>query len=414
MAIFCWGELAKTANDTTTIAEYIQASVLKHNVSPQAHGLDSYAIYNHRTDDVLDHGDETVIHTKIRPENIYNEKIKFIARAYKATVSDDGNGDFDNIQDAIDYVNGIGGGAIFVKNGTYKQTANIVLYSDITLEGEDDDNTIIDFNETEYHIHISGSTTVYKRNIHILRFKIQNCWYYERGAIYMRYVEDSSILGCYFLDNFNSSEGEGIDIYGYNADRIKVEGNRSDGAGSFGSFFGDQMYVGRNYIINTDSDAITRIGSRSMIINNYIINSGGSGIFTIAQDVESRIVGNAIIEPGSYGIYIFQGDQIQVTDNHIDGNGVTTLGIRLYDADGNIIKGNVIKDFSDNGIHLYNKCKRNVITANQVRNSGDYAVSINHATCINNLITSNVLYNSGIAAIRDISTGTIDSNNIKT
>ena len=76
MAIFCWGELAKTANDTTTIAEYIQASVLKHNVSPQAHGLDSYAIYNHRVDNVIDHKNYSITSDKITSNQIIGKDFR--------------------------------------------------------------------------------------------------------------------------------------------------------------------------------------------------------------------------------------------------------------------------------------------------------------------------------------------------
>lgn len=65
MPVICWGPLGKTAQDPTTIADYIAAEILDHNVSSSAHGLDGYAVYNHRVGDVLDHADGSVLLEKL-------------------------------------------------------------------------------------------------------------------------------------------------------------------------------------------------------------------------------------------------------------------------------------------------------------------------------------------------------------
>ena len=65
MPVICWGPLAKSAQDSTTIPEYIAGKISEHNADPSAHGLDSYAIYNHRVADVLDHADNSVILQKL-------------------------------------------------------------------------------------------------------------------------------------------------------------------------------------------------------------------------------------------------------------------------------------------------------------------------------------------------------------
>jgi len=55
MPVICWGPLAKSADDPTTISEYIAGKILDHNVNPSSHSLDGYAIFNHRDAPVLDH-----------------------------------------------------------------------------------------------------------------------------------------------------------------------------------------------------------------------------------------------------------------------------------------------------------------------------------------------------------------------
>ena len=55
------------------------------------------------------------------------------------------SGDFTDIQKAIDYVNGLGGGTVYIKAGTYNLTTDLIMYSNIHLVGEDTLSTILDF-----------------------------------------------------------------------------------------------------------------------------------------------------------------------------------------------------------------------------------------------------------------------------
>jgi len=131
-----WYALGKTVDDPTTIKEQIDADILNHNTDPSAHGQDSESLWEHRVSPLLDHLNYS----------IYNIKQAFPARVVKAFVDGAGTGDFRTIQEAIDYVNLNGGGRVFIQAGTYVQTDDITLYSNITLEGSDNDSCIIDFN----------------------------------------------------------------------------------------------------------------------------------------------------------------------------------------------------------------------------------------------------------------------------
>ncbi len=74
MPVICWGPLAKSAQDPTTIAEYIAGKILEHNVDPSAHNLDSYALYNHRDSYPLDHPDYSITSNKITSDWIVSKR----------------------------------------------------------------------------------------------------------------------------------------------------------------------------------------------------------------------------------------------------------------------------------------------------------------------------------------------------
>ena len=55
MAIICWGSLAKSADDTQRIEEAIQDYIETHDMNPNAHMGEDYALGVHRLQAVLDH-----------------------------------------------------------------------------------------------------------------------------------------------------------------------------------------------------------------------------------------------------------------------------------------------------------------------------------------------------------------------
>jgi len=105
MAIVCWGSLAKAANDTLKIEESILGYIENHDENPNAHMGPDYALGAHRLATMLDHS----------PYSVFNKFLYPQSRIYKAVVDPTGNGDVLTIQAGIDYVNSIGGGAIYIK-----------------------------------------------------------------------------------------------------------------------------------------------------------------------------------------------------------------------------------------------------------------------------------------------------------
>ncbi len=123
--------------------------------------------------------------------------------------------------------------------------------------------------------------------------------------------------------------------------------------------------------------------------NEAIINAdGGIGIEIAADGV--TISGVKIINPGDYGIFVFQGEtggytDINITDCYIDGagNGIY-FGIECSREDGfggsAKIEGNVIKNSLENGIriHTHGDSSGHVIEIynNQVEKSGEMGIRV--------------------------------------
>lgn len=159
MPIICWGQLAKSADDTTRIEQSIGEYIESHNEDPNAHMGADYALGAHRLAVELDH----------LPYSIFNKFLYPQSRIYKAVVDQSGNGDDVDIQSAIDYVNGLGGGNILLKSGIYLPGNYLTLYSNVRIIGEDILNTVIDFNNTSY-----GIRSLTKDNAGITGVSIKN------------------------------------------------------------------------------------------------------------------------------------------------------------------------------------------------------------------------------------------------
>lgn len=55
MPAICWGALAKSATDTTTIGQEIDNKILAHDQDPSAHSETGEVLASHRTQAELDH-----------------------------------------------------------------------------------------------------------------------------------------------------------------------------------------------------------------------------------------------------------------------------------------------------------------------------------------------------------------------
>lgn len=392
MAEVTWANLAKSVDDNTKISDEIDSKILAHNEDPSAHGQLGEGIYNHRVGEILDHLDESVI----------NAKLLKMARAYKFIVDPAGNGDYTDIQSAIDAAHADGGGRILIKAGTYTLAANLTLYSDIELVGDDDDDTIIDFNSTEYYISAVGTSTVPLVNIHLRNLQVRNSSQVDYGAVRLDYVNDSSIEDCYFTGNER-------DIYMLNCYRLLVTRCRfiSSGDAICGSCFDSCFDF--NYSENSSGTFVDGSGSgisRTFISRNRIYHPTGMAIVLNANSSDDVIVNNIMTYNVESGMYIAASATL-IMGNSFDGEHLGDTGIWLAtDVTVTRIVDNYFYRLEGDGVYLYSGCDQNIIEGNVFYSISDSAVYISSSTCDLNIVLGNVFRGITGADITNNGTGT--------
>jgi len=364
MPIICWGNLVKAADDTQRIEQAIDEYIEGHNENPNAHMGENYALGAHRLQTVLDHS----------PYSIFNLHTYPQARSYKAIVDPTGNQDFTDIQAAIDYVHGLGGGAIFIKAGTYTLTSDITLYNNIEIVGEDNDSVIFDFNSGVYQFKLIGTAATHKKNCWLKNIQIKNSRKGVAGACYFNYVDNSGIVNCKFQNNKASAGGFGVAVSLANSSRICVEDNYfydNEVALEVSNCTLTKIY--KNDINDSDTIGIfLDAGLNNFVFNNLIRNSANSAIQLESSD-RSQIIGNFIDVFTSYGITTGENNPtsyLVIANNYIEDGGDVSAAISLYfDSRYCSIVGNVLKNNNGEGVYLASG-SRNTITGNVITGGG--------------------------------------------
>jgi len=404
-----WGALPKTLDDNQTIAEFAAEQLSIHNADDSAHGQSNEAIYNHRIAEILDHLDQSIINGKIIASH----------RTYNAVVGTDPEDDFDDIQDAIDFVHSIGGGTVFIKPGTYTQAENIVLYSNITLESNDANSTIIDFNDSGFYVQIHGTDSVVLENITIRNIAITGVNYIADAALYANYVDDLVIENCIFTAMIYSSPYGTIDTLLTNCNRITLRNNyHADSIICYQPGLCTDVFITNNYVENasyTFTD-LWDIGSKITIAGNYVAEC--AGFFYTEYGADNILITDNYVNTFSYiGIYLGAASNSIITNNHLYGNDQNFPGIWLTVLNRCIVTNNYIYNFNQSGIFLANtdtgvdRC----VVSNNVCNSNDrYGIEIAGANCNNNIILGNMLANNTLGGYLNNGTGTELGHNVTT
>lgn len=152
-----WESIPKSQSDPQTITEAVAAGIAVHDADPDAHMAELASLEAHRDSEIIDHLAESVV----------NDKLAATTRAFTAIVDDNSPADYDNLQDAVDYVNSVGGGVIKMRPGIYTLTDDLILSPLVSLLGEGTQVTQI----------VSDSST--RRYINYAQFFNTASWAYE-------------------------------------------------------------------------------------------------------------------------------------------------------------------------------------------------------------------------------------------
>lgn len=371
-----WYALGRVVNDPTTIDENIDAKILAHNFDPSAHGQSDEAVYNHRISSLLDHVNYSIYNIKIHPE----------ARTIKAFVDVGGAAEFTDLDSAIEYVNALGGGKIFAKNGHYSLNSDLLLYSNITIEGEDNDATIIDFGNGNRAVKATGTPSNRLRNIHLFNLQFTGSSYYLLGRYAFDYVDDFSVKECKFKDNYAALQILDCTIGkiegNYVQDSLSIQVLSINKSISIKENHFKDMYITSvmidnglgvtvkdNTFENIQAECVTCFGNDAIIVDNHIISAVHDCI--VIQDAVRNVTidGNVIIHgDGSFdaiklGINAYK---IGVSRNRLIGP--FYRGIFANKSHYSILLGNIM-DNATIGIDIRPSSIKNIVLGNMLRDA---------------------------------------------
>ncbi|MHC4453223.1 MAG: glycosyl hydrolase family 28-related protein [Planctomycetota bacterium] len=357
-----------------------------------------------------------ILPTTVRKRHqVFKEKSPFVVVSPVG-----GEGDFVNIQKAVDVVRKLGGGIIYIKEGTYTITSNVALYENISLIGENVKTTILDFNKTSsslrggiYTPGYPAYPSAYRRNIHIKNLRIMNSIASSDGAIDFYQVKNGSIENCHFERNWNSTNSFGIDIRIRQCHNISARNCRSEYGGwlLYGYSIGLNYYtrIMNCYSENSNKGLVEVPGSYAVISNNYISSGAGKVIDLSVGGIGARVTNNFILDGTTIGINI-NTPNTTIANNYISNQ---THGIFLGEhADSTSISGNSIIGLNDgySGVYLNAGADGTIIKNNTFQGgSGSTGVTISDASCDQSIVAANLF--DVDTDVTDSGTNTIEEHN---
>jgi len=335
----------------------------------------------------------------IRSDDIYggsiiNSKLGYDYRTYKAVVSPiQGQGDYNDIQLAINYVNSKGGGNILLKSGIYTITKDIIFYSNINIIGEDVVSTFIDFNNTDKKFLCQGTVSSYLTNINFSNLTIENSRAWDNGGfIFFSYINNFSVTDCKFVDNFDPGEGVNSAVYTDNSSIGKIERCNATNSSLISiSSNSSNVFVSNNSCSGSTNSAISIFQSEDVVVlSNYITNST---YYAIYNDSDYSIIAFNEIKDCPQGIVNYNANtKCIILSNKIHSTTSLTNGIFLQQMTNSVVSDNIIVGIFTTGIKLINS-DRNIVTNNQI-DACTTGINID-SDSDRNIVSNNYLYGSG-------------------
>lgn len=368
-----------------------------------------------------------------------------IMSAVTVYVATDGSGDYNcdgvddhvEINEAIDYINSIGGGIVHLKNGTYLISDAIIVHSNTILEGENKNSTIVKLEaNTDELINLienANRTNPGNTNVTLGNFAIDANKYNQtvpggsgyHDCIDFRYINNCTISGMKLL----STKNDGIKLSAAYDCKI-IDNELYDIHHSAIRFSGDRNIVSNNYVtrwvepgvgFNVDGLRIY-CGSNNTVSNNTFIDCG-YGIqmqsYSYAHSNDNLIKDNFFHSRGDDNsietiiAYSVTGEEggarniflRNILYNHDNNPHITLKKTRDTEIINCVIYGT--KRGEAHGINVVDPLEGNVVKNSIIVNCNGYG--INCVNCGSNLTLSyNNFWNNNLGNYNGTSTGTGD------
>lgn len=368
------------------------------------------------------------------------------SRAYTAVISlSREQGTFDDIQEALNYVNRLGGGRILVLPGTYTISKNLTIYADTSMEGLSAEDCVFDFNSTSFNLSLNASANY----IHLNRLTFKNCQNTTNGTIYINNNYRAEISDCIFADNRDSSD-VGYDIYASSPRNLLVTRCLTDRCGTF-------YYSNSASRVNEVSNCDIRIpkgyafygdttpdgGGSTLYRNNLILGATKSIFFGgfIAGKIEGNHITFNTATLTQPAIDVDLSPRLVIADNMILADSGGHSGIEVTNSSNVIIRGNSVFASEANAaaIKIATNCSKTIINGNTITNSAagsdgikiddesdqtiisgnyisggssgtSYGVNIAAASCNDTLVVANWLFGNTADTLDNGTGSTISTN----
>jgi len=353
-----------------------------------------------------------------------------------------------DIQSAVNRINELGGGTVFLENGTHKRTTDLVLYSYVKLQGQSADNCTLDFNATSAEIKIvgtnayttgtisttnrdatvTGSGTTFTDAMAGRYMLLAGVWYQIASITDTTHLELAIPYGAIAF----SGEGTVIATKKDDVKIIDLKISNSTGTGIavqyINEFFtknvliqlcGTGLTVDDSSNLQIDTIDFALNGEATVLTNCHLVGMKDTGSLTTT--VGDGVEFNNCTGINISGLFIFNSavDGIRfVGCSSIVGVGmfvVTSGGDGIEFVSGNtdvVLEGSASNSNAGDGIQMTATTDYCKLIGCIARDNGAYGIDIQNANCDKNTITNCTTNGNSTGDINDTGTGTVAANNV--
>jgi len=312
------------------------------------------------------------------------------AKGKTITVDEDGEGDYEKIQDAVDASED--GDTVRVYEGLYEE--NVVVDKSIDLVGNGSETTTIDgggggdvvavssdwVNMTGFTITNGGDAGIELNSVQDCTLTNNSCYENQNGI-----VLDSSSSNRIRRNNLSNNQENGLYLI-KDSDKNIIENNICNDQGGNGILF------------NGGSE----VCNENKIWNNTLRSNDGAG-FQIYSDSAGNELKNNTISSNQYGIILDRNaDNNVIEENTITYNTAHDYPCGIYiaqDSNGNAIKNNTINSNKD-GVKFIGTSSSNTITNNTIKDNTGYGIHVDSYQSHWNWVADNWIVSNSNYGIR--------------
>lgn len=356
----------------------------------------------------------------------------------------------DNIQNAIDELDDLGGGIVQLSAGTHDVDYEITMKDGVHLVGAGSGSTTIHFNSTSYQVSIegtlktsagtvsvtNGSTTVNGSGTSFTsavagdKILLSGVWYTisvitddDTLTIAIPFADTTlSTVACLIVDTIEDVRIRNVTIRSSAFSNIFVEYANElsfdDVTVLGGDSYGMQIEDSSN--ITFDQCEITASTNDNIYITNcHYVEINGCGFIDsltgdglqIADCTNVLLRGFFCLNPATHGINMTGSSDVSITASGSVSAGGN--GFSLGSSNNRIlIQGCKLLSNASDGIELTATSDNVIISNNIIHSNGAYGVNIAASSCDTNLIIGNNFASNVTAASSDSGTGTLIRSNI--